>query len=130
MAWLTAIPVIGDFIKNVLDFASKRWGYNPTQQEIEKLSQDILSESNILETLRKFYEVIIEYEGKAEVVPKLVLYLRCTWRPALQWGLTVKVLWALFLQGKSVEEMQWTISFVAGLAVVRELGKRINNNKS
>ena len=133
MSWPLAIPILGDIVKKIIEFALKRWGYNKTQQEIEALAQEIASEANILETVRKLYDTIMTYEGGTPELAqfgwagKIVLLARCTWRPVLQWGMTVKVMYGLFLEGQSIEEMYGSIAFVGGLAVLREAGKRVSN---
>ena len=126
---LESIPILGDVVKKIIGFVNNRWGYNKTEQEIEKLTQEILSEENILKAVAKFAQFILDYEGAAKDVPKLVLYLRSTWRPVLQWGMTVKILMALFIEGRTVEEMKATIIFVGGLALLREVGKKFNTKE-
>lgn len=127
--WFSAIPIFGDIVKSVVEFANRRWGYNKGEQEIEKITQEALSESNILQAVSKFAQFTLEYEGAAKVVPRVILYARSTWRPVLQWGLTIKVLIALFIQGQTIEEMQATIIFVGGLALLREVGKKFTSKE-
>ena len=136
MSWLTAIPIFGAVAKKIIEFVTKRWGFNKTQQEIEAMVQEVMAEANILEVVKKLYESIVAYEGKASELGqfgwagKIVLLARCTWRPALQWGMTVKIMQGLFVDGKSLKEMSWAIGFAAGLAVLREVGKRKNGGPS
>ena len=136
MSWALGIPILGDIVKKVIEFVSKRWGYNKTQQEIEQLVQEVIAEANLLETVRKLYDTIMAYEGGTPELAqfgwagKVVLLARCTWRPALQWGMTAKVMYGLFLEGQSIEQMKSSIAFIGGLAVLREFGKRISNGKT
>lgn len=130
--WLTAIPVIGDIVKKGLEIALKRWGVNKTDQEIQKMAQEITADANIKDMIQGFWDFLIAYEGKPDLfvqlgwVGKILAFLRMGWRPVLQWGMTVDVLVNRFVQGIPIMDMKEEIVFIGSLAVLREIGKKFS----
>ena len=135
MSFLTYIPIIGPIIEKALEFAIKKWGFNKTDQEIQIMTQEILAQANILEAVKELYKSIVAYEGSADELSKfgwagrIIMLARSTWRPILQWGMTIKVMEAMFIQGKPLDQMYVEIGFVGGLAAMREVGKWKNGNE-
>lgn len=136
MAGLTAIPIIGDIVKKAIEFANNRWGFNKTQQEIEVLSHEIAYQSDIKDLVTKFWQFVLDYEGgadiiltKAGILGKIVWFLRVGWRLVLQWGLVIDILIQRIQYKTSFLDLKEEIVFVAGLAVMREVGKKMSNNK-
>lgn len=133
--WLTAIPIVGKIIEKIIDFCANRWGYNPKEQERKEMAQEIMRESAILDYFKELADMILAREGSAADLikmgwsGKLLMTLRASWRPVLQWGMTLKVMYSMFIEGRSLEEMQTAIAFVAGLALMREVGKKFQTKE-